>query len=91
MTYIQQGGLMEQFITHLGMNVTGEYFLPVLMIVLFIILVAIGSQIPMEWTAVLVLPVLITGMAYDSNWGTYLTVIIIYLAALVSKIWFLNR
>lgn len=83
--------LFTDFVQLLGVNVTGDFFTPILLIVIFIVLIALSARIPLEWTSIIVMPILITGMAIDSNFAPYLGVAMLYVASIATKAFLLNR
>ena len=70
-------------------EVTGSLFLTLFMLVLLLIVIALMFRIPIEFTALLVLPFLITVTAYESSFMSVAGVFLIYVALLLANnMWF---
>lgn len=91
MTLFNETGLIGSYTTQLSNNVTGDTFTPILIILLFtlIFLLSVGASI--EWTAIIVLPLLITGMAYTQEYFLLGGITLIYLGILMAKQYITNR
>lgn len=68
-------------------NLTGDIGATLFLIFLFLIVVALMFQIPLEFLSVIILPMCISIAAYYSNFMIPLIVIIIYVASLIAKNW----
>lgn len=64
---------------------TGSLFITLLIIILLIMAIAMMFQIQIEYTAVLILPLILSYMAYYTEWVATGTILLIYLAILVTK------
>lgn len=64
---------------------TGSIFLTLLFIMLFLIAVATLFQVRLEYTAIIILPLLFSYMAYYAEFIGIGAVILIYLAILITK------
>ena len=74
-----------------GMNgITGSAFLTLLLIVLLCMMIAFLFRIPIEFTAILVLPMLLTFAAFYSEFLATTGVILIYLGILLAKNFFIS-
>lgn len=72
-------------------GVTGSLFLSLLAIVGLLMLLAMMLRIPLEFTAIIVLPFLLALTAYESSMMSVLGVVLIYLGVLVAKNMFFWR
>jgi len=66
-------------------NITGSLFLSLLFIMILLIVFALLFRIPLEFTAVLILPLLIVISAYDGAFMSVLGTFLIYLGVLFGK------
>lgn len=71
-------------------NITGSVFLTLLLIVFAIILLFLAFRLPLEASAILVLPLLITFLAFESSLYTIGGVTLIYLGVLWAKNWLIG-
>lgn len=70
-------------------NFTGSLFVTLLLIVVFLLLMAILLRIPIEFTAILILPFLLSVTAYESSFISVTGVVLIYLGILLANnFWF---
>lgn len=67
------------------MEITGSLFLTLLVIILFLIAIALLLRIPLEFTAIIVLPMLIVFASYEGSAISLLGVALIYLSFLLAK------
>ena len=87
---INETGILGQ--AYAGMNaITGSVFLTLLSVVLVLMLVAMIFRMPIEFTAVFILPSLLTFLAFESEFLAVGGVILIYLGILLGKNLFFNR
>lgn len=68
-------------------SLTGDIFLTLLLILIFLIVVCLMFSIPLEFTAIIILPICISAGAYYSSFVAPLGIILIYLATLLTKNW----
>jgi len=89
MGLFNETGLIYVVTNALTVNVTGDLFLTLLLIVLMFMLFAFAFRIPLEFTAILVFPLLI-GFAVEGGAGfmPILGVGIFYLTVLLAKNFF---
>ena len=66
-------------------DITGSVFLTLLMIVILFVLVSFIFRIPSEFTAIFILPMLLSILAYESEFMAVGGVILIYLGYLLGK------
>lgn len=78
-------------ITALVNNVTGSLFLALMMIVMLLFALCIAASIPIEWTIIFMLPLLIYLMAFSSEWLQVTGFALIYLGILFAKTYMANR
>lgn len=69
-------------------TVTGDIVSALMMIFLFLAVIALMFGIPLEFTAVIMLPLTIATAAYYSDFMALLIVLGIYLCTLLAKNWF---
>lgn len=81
-------GITYAVVSGLTGSVTGSYFLSLLMIVLLFMTIVVAFRMPVEISAVLVLPLLIALLACDGDWMSITGVTLIYLGILVGKNFF---
>lgn len=72
-------------------NITGSPFLTLVVIFMFLLVLAMGAGIPMEWTAIFLLPLSLYLMAFSSDWLQIAGFILIYLGILLAKTWFASE
>lgn len=71
-------------------NVTGSQFLTLFGIILAIIILAMAFRIPLEYTVILVFPVLVVFAAFDAGFMTIFGVALIYMAVLFANNYFIG-
>lgn len=91
MAFIDTTSGIGLLITTLTENVTGELFITLFLLVVAIILLAIASRIPIEFTAILVLPLLVGFLAFEQSFLAVAGVGFIYLGVLFAKNFFFYR
>jgi len=67
------------------LNTTGSVFITLMIILLIIMAIALMFQIQLEYTAILIVPLVISYMAYYSEWLITGMILLIYLSILVTK------
>lgn len=72
-------------------NVGGSWFATIMLIVLFVMLIAIIMRVPLDFTAIIVLPLLVSCAIYVPDFKAVLGVFLIYVGALVGKNILFNR
>ena len=72
-------------------NITGSEFLTLLGLIVLIIIFFTMFRIPMEMTAIFVLPLMLIFMAYSNNFFAIGGVFLIYLGFLVARNYFINQ
>ena len=72
-------------------NVGGSWFTTIMLIVCFIVLIALILRVPMELTAIFVLPLLLVCYAYLPDFLATTGVLLIYIGVLIGTNWFIGR
>lgn len=90
MVFINSSTTLGLILRKATINVTGDLYLTLLLLVIFIIAFAMMFKIPFELTSIFILPMLIIGMAYLGNFYSIAGILLIYLSAIITKILFLN-
>ena len=78
-------GVIFEYLTY---NVTGSMFLSLLAFVIVLLGVALMFGIPLEWTALLVFPLLVVMVAIEGQLLPVLGVAIFYIAIIMAKNFF---
>ena len=91
MVFLNDSGIIAGILTSGTLNVTGSIFLTLLFILLFLILIGIFFGIPLEFIAILIIPICIGTGAYYSIFLAPFGIILIYLSIIVAKNWLLNK
>ena len=87
MVFINDSGFMYNFMVDLN-TMTGSLFATLLLIVIVLIAIALVLRIPLEFTALFVLPILIVSFSYYSDILSVLGVFAIYIGLLLAKNFF---
>ena len=66
-------------------GLTGNMFTSLLLIVAFLFLICMAFRIPLEFTAIIILPLILTLWAYDAAWTSLGGLLLIYLSVLLMK------
>lgn len=66
-------------------SVTGNLFLSLLLIVFMLLIMALALRLDLEWSVILVYPLLLTLMSYDASFMPALGVFAIYTGIILSK------
>jgi len=78
-------------INSMTQSTTGNTFLTYLIILFIIMIIAFIFRIRLEYTAILILPLLLSLMAYYGSFWTFGGLILIYLAIISAKHFFFSR
>lgn len=89
MPFIDNNGTIGQIIES-GTNLTGSLFLTVLIIFLVLVGLALLFRLPLDILIPIVLPIFIVGMAYSTEFLAIGGLLLIYLAVIFSKWFWLN-
>lgn len=85
---INTSGEIGVILEYLTYNVTGSLFLSLLAFMFVLFALALAFRIPIEWTAVIVFPMILVLVATTTQFLPILGVFIIYLGIIVSKNFF---
>lgn len=85
MTFINFNETIGIIIGNATTTTTGSLFLTLLLIVLFFIAIAIVFGIRLEYTAIIIIPLVMGYAAYYSEFVALLLVLLIYLAFIMTK------
>lgn len=78
-------GVINTVLMNLSLNVTGNMFISLFIIVLLLLVIAMAMRIPIEFTIILVMPLLIASLACDNDWLGVAGIAVIYLGILLGK------
>lgn len=90
MAFINETGIIATILASGTASVTGNMVASLLVILLFIVVVAMMFGIPLEFTSILIIPICLVMGAYYSNFIVPLTIIFIYITAIISKNWLIR-
>ena len=85
--FINWTGIIGSVISTGTVDVTGNLFVTLLLVLMFLIIVGIMFSIPLEFLSIIVLPVCISSAAYYSNFIAPMGVILIYITTIITKNW----
>ena len=85
---VEAGGVTYNVLAGLSISTTGSLFLTMLFIVFLLMIVAVAMRIPVEFTAIIVLPLALTLLACDGDWLAITGLLLIYLGILLGKNFF---
>ena len=88
MVFINETGIMNTLLIEATNNLTGDIFITLLLLMIIIIAFFLMFRIPIEATAIFILPLLLTFMSYYSNFVAIGGLFLIYLAVLFAKNFF---
>lgn len=88
--FLNQTGYIGQVIIGLD-GITGSLFLTLLTILIFFIIIALALRIPLEAISLILLPFLITLVAYTREFLAIFGIFLIYAAILIAKNMFKNQ
>jgi hypothetical protein len=88
--FLNESGIIGVALISFTNNVTGSLFLTLLTIVGLLMMVCFLFRIPVEFSAIIVLPLLIVLMAYSSQFLAVGGVILIYLGVLFGRYFIIN-
>ena len=88
MVLLNESGLGGQVLIGLTQNITGSIFLSLLMIVFIILVLFLLVRIPLEFSAIFILPMLIVFIRIDGQFLGVLGVFLLYLGVLLGKNFF---
>lgn len=91
MAFLDNTGIVASIITGLTNDVTGSLFLTYLMIIFLLVVFAIALRIPIEYTVIVVFPVMGVILAYNGDFLGITGAFAIYLAIIIAKNFFISR
>ena len=86
--FLNSTGLTGEILALGTTSITGSLFVTLLLILAFLMTVCIMFGIPLEFIAVLLLPITLSVAAYYSSFLAPLGIILIYFSMLITKNWF---
>lgn len=78
---------MAVVLEYLTYNVTGDMFLSLLFFMLIVMGLALAFRIPIEWTAVIIFPLLLGLLAVTGQFLPVIGGFIFFIAVLIAKNW----
>ena len=88
---INQSGTLYAIMSGFTTDISGSWFLTCLLVVIAILLIALALHIPLEFTAVLVMPLLLVFMAFSGDFASIGGIFLIYLGILLAKNFLFGR
>lgn len=85
--FINSSSTIGQIIATGTSSTTGSLFVTLLMIIILIMAMAILFGINIEYTAILIIPLLLSYMSYYAEFYAVGSVILIYISIILTKIW----
>lgn len=85
MVFFNESGTFGQLISYINVNVTGSLFLTLLFIVIMLIMICALFRIPIEFSAIFILPLLIVITAYVGDFLAVGGVFLIFIGILIAK------
>jgi hypothetical protein len=86
--FVNSTGVFGILLNAFTENITGSLFLTLLLILMFLLALCMMAQIPIEWTVVFMLPLLLYLMAYTSEFQAIGGFALIYTGIIIAKNWF---
>ena len=90
-SFINSTGSTATIVKGLFDNVGGSWFTTIMLIMMFIILIAIVLRIPIELTALFIIPMFIACYVYVPDFKAITGVLLLYIGLIIGKYWFLNK
>jgi hypothetical protein len=85
---INQSGIIYSILSGFTSDVSGSWFLTLFIIMIFFIVLSFALRIPIEYTAIIVLPLLLLLAAYVGDFKSFLGVVAILLGVILAKNFF---
>lgn len=83
--FINQSGSFGIILDSISYNITGDLFLTLLLITLLLLALCLMFRIPLEYSAIILLPLFIVSMAFTSQFLTIGGLTLLYIGVLVAK------
>jgi hypothetical protein len=90
MAFLNESGTLGFLILEFTNNVTGSLFITMLLLIISLMALTMLFRIPLEYSMVYILPLLLVLMAYSSEFLVIGTVVLLYLAIIMAKMWILR-
>lgn len=85
MAFINSTGVIGVLIGKATETTTGDIFITLLLLLVFLLAVCIMFRIKIEWASIIILPYAFACGSYYSQWVSVIGVILIYLSFILSK------
>lgn len=85
MAYLNTSGPVGIMLEYFTYNVTGSLFLTLLALILFLIFIAMALNIPVEWTSLFVIPLLLVSVSSQGDLWSILGALLIFLSFIFAK------
>ena len=89
MVFFNETGTLGVVLVAITNNITGSLFLTVLFLTFIIVALFAAFRVPIEVTALMIMPFLLVAMAYQSEFIAFGGVALIYMAVIFVKNFFL--
>lgn len=89
--YLNNSGFIYAFIYYATNNVTGSLFLTLLGIILVLMAMAFAFKVPLEFTGIFILPLLLILMAFTSDFLALGGIFLIWLGVILAKNFLFGR
>lgn len=86
--FINDSSIVGQIVAAMTTNATGSDFLTFFAIVIGLIAICLMFRIPIEITAIVILPITLTLMAYNGSFFPFGAILLFYLAVILTKYFF---
>lgn len=90
-TFFNSSDTFGQVLLYMTTDITGSLFISLLLIMVIMIAFALALRIPVEFTAILLIPLFLTLMAFSSDFLAIGGILLIYLGILTAKNFFLTN
>lgn len=85
--FINVTGTIGEVLNLGTIGTTGSIFVTLMIILLIIMAMAIMFQIQLEFTGIIILPLVLSYMAYYTEWVATGTILLIYFSIILTKNW----
>lgn len=90
MDFINYNDTIGQIFMYTTMYITGSEFMTILMMILVMFTILVIFKVPIEWSVVFLMPFAIYVWAFTGQFTAFAEVMVIFLAILFAKRFFLN-
>jgi hypothetical protein len=91
MVFFNETGQIGMIIVTATTNITGSLFLTLLMMIIILLSISMLFRIPIEFTSIFILPLLLIFMAYSSEFLAIGGIFLIYMGIIFAKNFFIGR